>query len=420
MSEQESGLLEKLSWSLPWLARYPFWRANELLRRATEKAEAPLHLIVVVANHFEPSWSASGAFLSLDEQRRNLDRWCETARKTGEAVRDADGTPFRHTNFYPAEQYHAPLLETMAALQREGFGEVEIHLHHGIDAPDTEANLRRALVEFRDVLADEHKCLSREDGAGQPKYAFVHGNLALANSAGGRFCGVDSEMRVLSETGCYVDMTLPAAPLQPQVPRINSVYEPGRPFDEAVSHRTGPRLRVGRRPRLPVIMTGPLVFNWQRRMRGLPVPRIDDGVLAANYNSDFARLKRWAGARVSVEGRPEWVFVKLYCHGFFTFDQEACIGEGARRFWSEAIEEAERTNRFKIHFASAREAFNIAMAAVEGRAGSPNQYRDYNLKPIMREQASATDAEALRAIDKEEDARSLNDVQNISVETNGV
>lgn len=167
-------------------------------------------------------------------------------------------------------------------------------------------------------------------------------------------------------------------------------------------------------------MTGPLVFNWQRRMRGLPVPRIDDGVLAANYNSDFARLKRWAGARVSVEGRPEWVFVKLYCHGFFTFDQEACIGEGARRFWSEAIEEAERTNRFKIHFASAREAFNIAMAAVEGRAGSPNQYRDYNLKPIMREQASATDAEALRAIDKEEDARSLNDVQNISVETNGV
>jgi hypothetical protein len=382
MSGHDSGLLTKLSWSLPWLARYPFWRAGAAARRAGE-GEGPVHLVVVVANHFEPSWSERGGLLPIDEQRRRLDRWCEVARATGEAVRDADGTPFRHTNFYPGEQYHAPILDTMAALQREGFGEVEIHLHHGVEAPDTEENLRRALTEFRDLLAEEHKCLSREEAGGQPKYAFVHGNLALANSDGGRFCGVDTEMRVLAETGCYVDMTLPAAPLQPQVPRINAVYECGRPLDEAVPHRTGPGLRVGRRPQLPVILTGPLVFNWARRVKGLPVPRLDDGALAANYDSDFARLERWARARVSVRGRPEWVFLKLYCHGFFTHDQSACIGEGARRFWSEALEESERTGRYRIHFASAREAFNISMAAVDGRGGDPHQYRDYSLRPIM-------------------------------------
>ena len=391
MSEQDSGLLKKLSWSLPWLARYPFWRAGELARRLGEGA-GPLHLIVVVANHFEPAWSERGGFLPLDEQRRRLDAWCETARATGEAVRDVDGTPFRHTNFYPAEQYHAPLLDTMAGLQAGGFGEVEVHLHHGLDAPDTEASLRRQLVEFRDRLAGEHRCLSREGEGGQTKYAFVHGNLALANSAGGRFCGVDSEMRVLAETGCYADFTLPAAPLQPQVPRINAVYEPGRPLDEAVAHRTGPSLRVGRRPRLPVIFTGPLVFNWSRRVRGLPVPRLDDGVLAANYPSDFKRLARWASARVAVKGRPRWVFVKLYCHGFFTHDQDACIGEGARRFWSEALAESERTGRYRIHFASAREAFNIASAAADGRAGEPGQYRDYRLVPVMRERPSVEGA----------------------------
>ncbi len=387
MSEHNAGLFKKLSWSLPWLARYPFWRAGAATRRALE-GDGPVHLVVVVANHFEPSWSERGGLLPLDEQRRRLDRWCDVARATGEAVRDVDGTPFRHTNFYPGEQYHAPLLDTLAALQREGFGEVEIHLHHGVEEPDTEANLHRALVEFRDLLAEEHKCLSREEGDAQPKYAFVHGNLALANSSGGRFCGVDTEMRVLAETGCYVDMTLPAVPLEPQVPRINAVYECGRPLEEPVPHRTGPSLRVGRRPQLPVIFTGPLVFNWTRRVKGLPVPRTDDGALAANYTNDFARLERWASARVAVRGRPEWVFVKLYCHGFFTHDQSACIGDGVRRFWSEALEESERTGRYRIHFASAREAFNISMAAVDGLSGDPQQYRDYRLRPVMSERAA--------------------------------
>lgn len=113
------------------------------------------------------------------------------------------------------------------------------------------------------------------------------------------------------------------------------------------------------------------------------MPRLDDGVLTSNYKSDFSRLERWASAHVAVSGRPEWIFIKLYCHGFFTFDQDASIGEGARRFWLEMLEESARKNRFRIHFATAREAFNIAMAAIEGHAGEPGQYRDYKLRLIM-------------------------------------
>ena len=388
MEASKIDLLAKLRWSLPWLTHYPFWRLAEWMRRVSDH-DGAIDLIVVVANHFEPAWSERGGYLPLDEQRSRLDHWCEVARATAEAIHDVDGTPFRHTNFYPAEQYHKPLLDKMAALQKEGFGEVEVHLHHGVEAPDTEANLRRTLIEFRDVLAEEHQCLSRETEGGQPRYAFVHGNLALANSAGGHYCGVDSEMRVLAETGCYADMTLPAAPLQPQVPRINAIYECGRPLEEPVPHYTGPSLQVGKQPQLPVILPGPLVFNWSRRVRGLPVPRLDDGVLAANYPLDFARLERWAGAGISVRGRADWVFVKLYCHGFFDSDQDACIGEGARRFWSEALEESARTGRYRIHFASAREAFNIACAAVDGCTRDPGQYRDYRLRTIMEESAQS-------------------------------
>jgi hypothetical protein len=378
--------------------RYPLWRAREIVRRVTDET-GPQHIIMLVTNHFEPSWCDNGEKAGLSVQQARLEHWCALAQKTGEAVRDSDGKPFRHTLFYPGEEYHAPLLERMARLQQDGFGEVEVHLHHGVEHPDTAENLRRALLEFRDRLAEEHKCLSRMDGRGEPRYAFVHGNLALGNSAGGRFCGVDSEMKILSETGCYADFTLPSAPDQSQVPRLNAIYKCGHPLDEARPHRSGPSLRVGDPPpQLPLIFTGPLVFNWRRRWKGLPVPRLDDGVLAGNYPIDTARFARWRGARIAVSGRPLWVFIKLYCHGFFTQDESAMIGDEARRGLDAILELSEQTAEFKVHFTTAREAFNIAMAAVDGQEGEPGEYRDYRLRSIMSTDAKEDEGASVEAL----------------------
>lgn len=386
--ETSNNFLKKLRHALPWLARYPFVRANSLWQSDSNLKK---NIIITIANHFEPSWKPAG-FCDLDTQRRRLDEWHKMARGIGEAVLDADGTKFRHTNFYPAEQYDRRLLEQMAAMQKEGLGEVEVHLHHGVEEPDTSENLRKSLIEFRDCLADEHKCLSRFDGEGMPMYAFVHGNLALANSFGGKYCGVDDEMRILRETGCYVDMTLPSAPTEAQVPMLNKIYECGLPLAEKAPHRKGRQVRAfGNQPQLPLIFTGPLVFNWTRRIKGLPFPRLEDGALAANQPLDLARLKRWQSANITVKGRPEWVFVKLYCHGFFDHDQAACIGEDARRFFSEIIENGEKTGEYKIHFASAREAFNMVAAAIDGREGTPNDFRDYRLKAIMDAQYTAAE-----------------------------
>jgi hypothetical protein len=378
------GYLTKLVRSLPWLARYPFWRAREMVSRLTSDS-GPKHLLFLVANHFEPSWRKEGGFLPLIEQMARLEEWCRMARTTGALLRDSNDRPFRHTNFFPAEQYHRPLLELMADLQADGFGEVEIHLHHGVEAPDTANSLRRKLETFRDILAEEHGCLSRRHGDASPMYAFVHGNLALSNSAGGRFCGVDSELKILAETGCYADFTLPSAPEETQVPKLNAIYECGHPLDERRAHRSGRNLRVGSSPQLPLIFTGPLVFNWNRRMHGFPIPRLDDGVLAANYEPDLSRLKRWTNARIGVRGQPDWAFIKLYCHGFFTSDQDATIGQTIRRFWEQVLELAEQTGSFRVHFVTAREAFNIVMAAAEGKRGDPDQYRDYQLHLIMHE-----------------------------------
>ena len=51
----------------------------------------------------------------------------------------------------------------------------------------------------------------------------------------------------------------------------------------------------------------------------------------------------------------------------------------------EVLELAEQSGRFRIHFATAREAFNMVMAAVDGHAGDPGSYRDYHLHQIMSE-----------------------------------
>src|SRR6185295_10275744 len=146
-----TSLVEKIKWSLPWLVRYPQWRFGELVRRLRD-GSGLAHVIILVANHYEPGLGP----IAL----RRVERWCELARATGNAVRDHDGTPFRHTNFFPAEQYEPPLLDALAGLQRAGYGEVEIHLHHGVDQPDTPENTRRMLEDFRDALAEDHKCLA--------------------------------------------------------------------------------------------------------------------------------------------------------------------------------------------------------------------------------------------------------------------
>ena len=166
-SPKPPGVLAKLLWSLPWLSHYPLWRVQELLRRRVHGGQ-PCHLIFLVANHFEPAWKEDGTWLDWSTQLARVDQWMKLARSIGRAVQDYDRTPFRHTYFYPAEQYYAPLLEKLAELQSEGLGEVEIHLHHGVDQPDTAANCRQTLLEHRDILAEKHQCLSRRHGGARP------------------------------------------------------------------------------------------------------------------------------------------------------------------------------------------------------------------------------------------------------------
>ena len=260
---------EKALNSLRWLPAYGWQRVTRTLSRVGQR-----HLIFAMADHFEPAIlpENSGMGASLELQQQRLDKWCRVYPKAFHAWRDSAGFPFVHTYFYPAEQFDRTLLECLAAHCHAGWGEIEIQLHHGVGVPDTAENTRAQLVKFRDSLASLG-CLSLAPGDQLPRYGFVHGNWALANSAGGRCCGVDEEMQILADTGCFADFTLPSAPNAAQVAKVNLLYECGLPLTSRAPHRRAKPLRSGFPPTIfPLIIEGPLLMDFGKREKGrLPV-----------------------------------------------------------------------------------------------------------------------------------------------------
>lgn len=344
------------------------------------RPKGPVHLIFALADHFEPSIVPENGLARAphDEQERRLEFWRREYPKVADTWRDSDGRPFVHTYFYPAEQYDKGLIDRLAEHCHAGWGEIEIHLHHGMETADTADNTRRQLLEFRDTLASQHGCLSYLDGAGSPRYAFVHGNFALANSAAGRFCGVDSEMEILAGTGCYADLTLPTATFHPaQTRKINSLYECAQPLARQSAHRHGRDLRRGRPPEIfPIMVQGPLMFDVGRRSR---LASIENSAITRKNPLSIQRLQLWKQANICVSGRPDWLFIKLHCHGMDPLQQEAVLGAPMRQFLCDLVKGAQERGE-TLHFASAREMVNMVLAACDGREGNPGQYRDYRLK----------------------------------------
>ena len=371
------SMLDKARGMLSWMPAYCWQR---LVRRSPRVK--PQHLIIALADHFEPAIlpNTMGKHARRAVQEQRLERWCREYPQVVADCPDNDGRTFRHTYFYPAEQYDKGLIDLLAQHCRDGWGEIEVHLHHGIETAGTPETTRQLLADFRDALV-RHGCLSQLDGTGGPRYAFVHGNFALANSMQGRFCGVDSEIEILAETGCYADFTLPSSPNPAQISKINALYECNWPLSRKAAHREGRNLRSGRfSPLLPLMIQGPLLVDFSRRSRHLPT--VENGALTGTRPATMGRLKLWRKAGIRVEGRPDWLFIKLHCHGMDPRDDEAMLGAPLRRFLRELKEESRNGREYQIHYVTAREMANIVMAACDGCEGNPNDYRDYRLQLI--------------------------------------
>jgi hypothetical protein len=388
------SLGQKISYMARWVPSY-CWQ--QLMR---QRPRGRTHLIFVLADHFEPSIvpGQGSERAAQAEQERRLERWCREYPRLFENFRDAEGRPFVHTYFYPAEQYEQSLVARLAEHCHKGWGEIEIHLHHGVGTPDSAENTRRQLTEFRDRLAHDHGCLCYWDNPTQPRYAFVHGNFALANSNHGIGCGVDSEMQILAETGCYADMTLPSGAYHgAQTSKINSIYECGLPLEEQAPHRRGRDLERGRAAQIfPIMVQGPLLLDF-RPGRASKWLGIENSALTGPSPATLHRLASWKRAAISVKGRPDWLFIKLHCHGMDPRHEDAMLGAPMQEFLRELVAGAEERNEV-LHFLSAREMVNVVLAACDGREGNPGDYRDYQLKlarPRVHDSRSAGTSEVV-------------------------
>ncbi len=351
------------------------------LRALGAPVRGHVHLLIAIADHFEPAVSPEGGAKRVPrpEQERRLESWVREYPKVVDQWRDPDGRPLLHTYFYPAEQYDEGLLEMLAEHCHSGWGETEIHLHHGYPVPDTAKSTRQLLTAFRDRLAFHHGCLA-SDGGKQPRYCFVHGNFALANSRDGINCGVDSEMQILAETGCYADFTLPTGPWHAsQTAKINSLYECGLPLDQAIPHRRGIDLKVGRPPVIfPLMLQGPLLTDMRRSGHALR-PMLEAGAITQPNPMSLHRLALWKKAKIRVAGRPDWLFIKLHAHSMDPRQEDAVMGDSFRKFLEELVSGAYERKE-TLHFVTAREMANIAVAACDGKEGNPGDYRDYRFK----------------------------------------
>ena len=362
-----------------WLAlrsrNMQIWIGSYLKAKPRPRVDGPTHVMFCFVDHYEPMWGKA----DLPAQRARVDRWCRDYRALAGKHRDADGRAPQHSFFYPEEEYVEEHLDKIAALCADGYGELEIHLHHD---NDTEANFRTSMSRFCKVLHERHGSLPRDSVSGELRFAFIHGNWCLDNSRpDGRWCGLNNELILLRELGCYADFTMPSAPSDTQTRTINSIYYATDDPSKPKSHDTGVKVRVGGQPSGDLmIVQGPLSLNWRDRRFGI-MPRIENADIRRSSPPTPARVDAWVRTGIHVEGRPEWIFIKIHTHGTQEGDMDTLLGPKMDAMHEHLERVYNDGKNFVLHYVSARETYNIIKAAEAGKQGNPADYRDFELAP---------------------------------------
>lgn len=359
-----------------WLGTYlaQRWSPADAVNKSTQ--EGPIHILFCMVDHFEPISAGSTREQQCERMRQWLERYPILARKH----LDSDGRPVQHTWFYPGEDYDPEYLDDLAQLCRQGIGEIELHFHHGHDTTESlRAKFLKAIAQF-----EKHGALITQESPPRHPYGFIHGNLALANSRyDPEFCGVNDEIRILKETGCYADFSLPTAPGISQAEKVNTIYYATSDDRYPKSHNGGVDVEVGGKPAGDLmIISGPLGFNWSSRKWGI-APRIENGEVHSLNPPTLSRVQNWVRQNIHVNGRPEWVVVKVSCHGAEDRNRDVMLGDSADRMYLHLEKECRDRPGRRLHYVTARELYNIIKAAEAGKSGDPVTFRDFIIPPYQ-------------------------------------
>jgi hypothetical protein len=126
-----------------------------------------------------------------------------------------------------------------------------------------------------------------------------------------------------------------------------------------------------------LLIEGPLALA---RRPGQLALRIESAAVTAHDPGTPARVRTWVAQHIHVEGRPEWVFVKVHTHGAPDDQAASLLGAGGDTLHA-ALARYNDGRRYRLHYVTAREMYNVAAAAMDGKTGDPAAYFDYLLPP---------------------------------------
>jgi hypothetical protein len=123
-----------------------------------------------------------------------------------------------------------------------------------------------------------------------------------------------------------------------------------------------------------MIVQGPLCL---RRKRGRLLPRPEDGDVTGTNPPTPERVDAWVRADIHLPGRPEWVLVKVHTHGAADRNLEGLLRGDYESLFADLEARYNDGQRWRLHYVTAREMFNIIKAAEAGREGNPGDDRDF-------------------------------------------
>ena len=332
-----------------WLWPYVVDRARKLLGGNSSPMR---HVWLTIADHFEPFWQNAHLETAYQRVEAWRKRWPEIAASV--SPDHANSAP-RYTFFYPVEQYRPEVLDTLAEMTHSGIADVEVHIHHNGEGREDFVHRISAFCQF---LTERHGLLRKVDG--QIRFGFIHGNWALDNSLpGGHCCGLNDEITLLRQLGCYADFTMPSGASPSQAKMINTVYWCTDDPQAPKSYDSGTPVREGKGPAGDLlIVPGPLGLRWRGRL----VPRMETGEVAAYDPPTAYRARRWFDLAPRIG---EHAFVKLYTHGAHDANLHALLSGGLHDLFEVASEEAERRGA-RIYFVSAWQMYLAIDAITRG------------------------------------------------------
>src|SRR3989338_9370749 len=153
----------------PWLWMY---LADQISPKKEPQVSGSKHIMFLYVDHFEP------------HEQTAVDRWMKGYPELAKRHSDADGKMPQHSFFWFFSHSDTPekkrFLKRLAQLVYEGYGEIELHMHHGNDNEETFLKQMNEAV----MLSKEVGAMVSQETQPRQIFAFIHGMWGLDNSRG--------------------------------------------------------------------------------------------------------------------------------------------------------------------------------------------------------------------------------------------